>query len=425
MAEKVRGKQQEAEWPVLSEKERDRRWSRVRELMKARGVECLVVFGLKGREQFDRYLTNDRTGGVTIFPLVGEMTYLATSLSDVVGHLESTLRSEASWVKDIRFGPTGAKVMEVLKEKGYERANIGVVGISIYGAGEREGYVPYTTWANILKGLPQAKFHEVSNDFAQVVAIKSDEEIALVRKAAQIGELASEAMMKATRPGVPESEIYTAVMSTLSLNRAQGSASPYISPLILHSGRDNPSWNAPMWLFRPQPPRVMEKGDVVQAEIFPRYGGMEAQIQMSVAIAPVDPMNKQCATMARQAYEAGIKALRPGKTFGEVVAAMEEPIKQVKDAWFLSPLIHSLNPLSWVSKMGIGIEKLPGIEKYKGIAPTPNVGGELVIQPNTVWVIEPNACLGKYRVILGGTVILTKDGPISLNTLSTEMRVVG
>jgi len=37
--------------------------------MKAEGVKCLVIFGLKDGEQYDGYLTNDRTGGVTIFPL--------------------------------------------------------------------------------------------------------------------------------------------------------------------------------------------------------------------------------------------------------------------------------------------------------------------------------------------------------------------
>jgi hypothetical protein len=40
-------------------------------------------------------------------------------------------------------------------------------------------------------------------------------------------------------------------------------------------------------------------------------------------------------------------------------------------------------------------------------------------------VLEPNACMGRHRVNLGGSVIVTKDGPVSLHTLSTEMRVIG
>ena len=56
-------------WPGLSDKERERRWERVRQLMISHDLDGLVVFGLKGREWLDRYLTNDATGGITIsFP---------------------------------------------------------------------------------------------------------------------------------------------------------------------------------------------------------------------------------------------------------------------------------------------------------------------------------------------------------------------
>jgi len=424
MIKKVPGGEQKSRWPSLSEKERDRRWGRVKELMRVKGLECLVVFGLKGREQFDRYLTNDRTGGIVIFPLEGELVHLTWATFDMPAHLESALRGEASWVRDMRLGANGAGVVKVLQEKGYERASIGVVGLEIIAPGEMEGYVPYRTWAYVLDNLPHASFHEVSNAFAQLVFVKSDEELQLVRRAAEIGELAAQAMMKVTRPGTSESEIYAAAMNQLFLNRANGSVSPYISPMILHSGPDNPSWGAPMWLLRGQPPRVVKNGDIIHAEIFPHYGGMEAQLQMCIAIEQVEPVNRECATIARQSYEVGFKALRPGKTFGEVAEAMEEPLRQA-GAWHLTPLIHSLNPLSWVSGTAVGIENLPGIERYKGIGPTPVVGADLVIQAGTVWELEPNACLGKHRVNIGGTVIVTEEGAVGLNVLPTDMRVIG
>ncbi|MDP2643654.1 MAG: M24 family metallopeptidase [Desulfobacterales bacterium] len=410
------------EYPGLSKKERNRRWQRVRELMRDRGLACLLVFGLKGREQFDRYLTNDRTGGIVVFPLEGDLVHLTWTVFDVVAHLESALRDEESWVRDIRVGATGDTVVKVLREKGFDRAAIGTVGLTIYGAGEREGYVPYKTWSCILDNLPQADFQEISTAFAQLVAVKSTEELQLVRRAAEIGELAAEAMLQATRPGASESEVYTAAMSQLFLHGANGSTSPYISPMILHSGPDNPSWGAPMWLFRGQPPRVLKKGDIIQAEIFPRYGGLEAQLQMSVALEPLDPVNRKCADIARRSYVAGFKALCPGAAFGDVVHAMEEPLRQA-GAWHLTPLVHSLNPLSWVSGTGVGIENMPGIEKYKGIGPSPVIGADVKVQPSTVWVLEPNACLGRHRVNIGGTVVVTENGPESLNVLPNELRM--
>ena len=44
----------ETAFPALSKKERDRRWQRTRKMMREGGLDCLLVFGLKGREQFDR-----------------------------------------------------------------------------------------------------------------------------------------------------------------------------------------------------------------------------------------------------------------------------------------------------------------------------------------------------------------------------------
>jgi len=424
MIEKIQASKQETRWPRLSERERDRRWGRMRELMKVQGLECLVVFGLKGKEQFDGYLSNDRTGGIAIFPLEGELVQLFWHPQYLVSHLESSIRGESSWVRDVRVGATGAGVVGVLQEKGYDKANIGVVGVNIYGAGEVEGYVPYNTWTHIVDHLPQAKFHEVSRAFVELVLVKSDEELQLVRRAAEIGELAADAMMKVTRPGISESEIYATVMYQLFLHGANGLNVPYATPMILQSGPDNPSWGPPIWLLRGFFPRILQKGDLVQAEIFPTYGGMEAQIQMSIAIEPIEPINKECARIARNSYEAGMKSLRPGKTFGEIVEAMEEPLKQA-GAWHLTPLIHSLNPLSVSSRKGVGMENLPGIERYRWEGPTKDVLPDTTIQANTVWELEPNACLGKHRVNIGGTVIVTNEGTVSLNRLSTEMRVAG
>jgi Xaa-Pro aminopeptidase len=412
------------DWPGLSEKERDRRWTRVREMMKSNGLECMLVFGLKGREWFDHYITNDRSGGVVIFPAEGEIVHLTWHPQDLVGHMEGTLRGEASWIDDVRVGANGTGVVEVLKEKGFDRAQIGVVGIKIWGAGEMEGYVPYTTWSFILEKLPGITFHEMSYAFVKLVSVKSEEELALVRRAAAIGEVAAATMLEVTRPGIGENEIYAAVMNQLYLNGAMGNASPYVSPMILHSGPDNPSWGAPMWLFRGQKPRTVQKGDLVQAEIFPRYGGMEAQLQMSIAISPVDPVNRKCAEISRQSYEAGLQSLRPGKKFGEVVEAMEKPLKKA-GAWYLTPLIHSQIPLTWCSGMGVGIENLPGfVERYKWSGNRPILGADQVIEANTLWEFEPNVCFGRHRVNIGGIVLVTERGAQSLNTLPTEMRVV-
>lgn len=408
------------EFPALSLKERDRRWQRTREMMKDKGLDCLLVAGLKGRERYEGYLTNEYVEGIVVFPLKGEPAYLTWGAHRVTRRLESSMQAEEFWVKDIRVGATGPGLVSVLQEKGLDEARFGVVGLDSKGPAEMEGFIAYKTWSQVLEKLPRATFEDVSQPFAEVMLVKSEEELALARHSAAAGELACEAMLKVTRAGVLETEIYTAIMNVI---HSHGAISP-APGLIMTIGPDNVSWGPPLWTYRGGAPRIVQKGDVVLAEIFPCYGGIETQQQMAVAVNPISAINQECAEIARASYEAGLAALRPGKTFREVADAMEVPLADA-GCWHLTPLIHSLAPLVWVGHLYVGIERLPGIENYKGIRPLPPWGGELVIKPGMLFELEPNACKGKYRVNIGGTVVVKEDGVEELNKLATQMRVVG
>ena len=406
------------EKPILTSKERDRRWKLVRDMMKTKGLDCLIVAGLNGREKFESYLSNDYTQGIVIFPIEGDPIYLTWASSRITRHMENCLRGIQPWIKDWRVGVSGPVIVELLKEKGFDSSYIGVVGIETSGPGEPEGFIPYKTWSYILERLPKVTFIDVSQSFAEIVFIKSEEEIALVRYSAWIGEMACQAMLEITKPGVSESEICGEIMKVIISN----GASPQSPALILHSGVDNTSWGPPIWFYQAQQPRILQEGDVVQAEIFPWYGGIETQQQMCIAIKPIHPINQKLSEIARNVYEIGLKFLRPGKKFKDVVEAMELPITEA-GCWHLTPLIHSLSPLMWVGYSNVRIEQLPGISNYKATNPVPIIGGDLIIKPGMVFELEPNACQGKYRINIGGTVLVTETGVEELNNLPTKMQI--
>jgi len=56
----------------LSLHELDRRWPRTRELMSRLGSDLLLVDGFRGREQYERYLSDGYLEGVAVFPLAGD-----------------------------------------------------------------------------------------------------------------------------------------------------------------------------------------------------------------------------------------------------------------------------------------------------------------------------------------------------------------
>ncbi len=408
----------ESKYPTLSPDEKERHWNRTRELMKQKGLDALLVYG-KGRERFDFYLTNESFEGIVIFPMIGEPVYLLWTANRVLIRLETDLKDEPWWLTDVRMGITGPGVVGALQEKGLDRAKIGVVGLESKGAGEPDGIIPYKTWSYVLDKLPKANFTDISVPYMEMMSVKSDEELKMIRRSADIGEMACEAMLKIARPGVQESEIYAAVMGTLY--REGAICTPDL--LILKTGRDNVSWGTPIWALRGGAPRTLQKGDIANAEVFPVYGGFETQQQMAVALKPVHPTNQTCADIARRSYEAGLKALRPGVIFKDICEAMDRPLQEA-GAWNLSPLIHSLSPLLSAGPMRFDPDQLPEMKKYKGVSTIPARAGELIVQAGMVFEFEPNASIGKNRVNIGGAVLVTKDGAEPLNKLPMEMRIV-
>ena len=143
-------------------------------------------------------------------------------------------------------------------------------------------------------------------------------------------------MIEACQPGVSEAEVFAEINREI-YRWGCNTRYPFLS---LQSGPDNISWGSSLDL-RAEPPRILEPGDLVQAEIHTLYGGQEAQVQMSVALGPVDQKIRFCETVARRSYEAGLDAIRPGVAFSEVVRAMEKPFIE-SGCWSKTPLIHTV-----------------------------------------------------------------------------------
>jgi Xaa-Pro aminopeptidase len=400
---------------IMQSGERERRWQRVRDFMKKKGLDCLVVVGSRSGEPLDRYFSNWVPGCIVIFPLKGEPTLLVPMIPEMLALRPDTPENEWPWIKDLRAGARGSAIVAVLQEKGLDRASIGVVGLGNLRV-DWEGWIPFKTWERVLSKLPQGHFQDVTAEFAEVVLAKSSAELISVRRAAQVLEKACDEMLKTVRSGITELEVYSAIQNTLSTSGA------YSPKFILRSGPDNVSWEDPPWLFGVGSPRVLKSGDIVQAEIFAWFGGLEAQVQMSVAIPPVSEVNSECAHLARQAYEEGLRISVPGKRFAEVVSAMEAVLDR-PGVWHLTPLLHSMNPMLCIGPTGVRMESLPGIDAYGKVGSGRIRGGDVVLEPGMVFELEPNACIGRHRVNLGGTIIVTENGNEPLNRLPTEMRL--
>ena len=407
--------------PTYSMAERDRRWNLARSFMEHQGLDALLVFGEHedagaAPVNYDTWFTNGRAGTTVLFPRAGEPVSLFAMALYNVDHLESSRRGDAIWIppQNTRTSRDSSAIAQTINELGLAEATIGVIGLEVYVPWHLEGSVPYQLWSNILKQFPNVIFKSVDLDFAQFVMPQSQEEIAVVRHTAGIGDAMVRAMVDTAAAGVLESEVYAAGMAA---GYARGAM-----PTAMHfwSGPDPIASGWPQWGYRPQAPRILQDGDVITSELFCNFGGRHTQHQVLIAVGEVHEDFEKAAKVARAAYDAGLQALRPGRKFGDFVDAMLKPI-EAADGWVMGPAVHSLNPLIALCRFPGDISRIAGAEAYPSVPETPTVLGDMELKPGMCFAFEPNYAFGRHVVHLGGTVIVGEDEPIELNPYSAKI----
>lgn len=411
------------DYPILSSNEKDRRWAMLRQYMKQQDQECLLIFGLKGREHYEGYVANENIEGMVILPRESEPVLISWHPKMIMRRLGSKNDQSKFWVQESRSGQYSKLIPEVLRERGLQNKRIGLVGLESGEPGSPEGLVSYLTWSRILKACPDARFTDITWDYREMMLEKSPEEMAIMRHCGRIGERAGQAMIDACKPGATEFEIYCAIQHEI---HAAGAVShdPF---LIMSWGRDDIGWSEPAWTYSGGPPRRLEPGDIVCAELFPVYAGLETQQQIAVALAPVEPETTALAEVAKQSYLAGVEAARTGQTFAALEAAMLAPVLKA-DCWTFTPLIHSISPLGWIGGMAKNLDKVPpAVLPFREQMDVKMGDAEhvLVLRKGMSFAFEPNACRGQRRINIGGTVLVDDKKGEELNTIVNQLHILG
>src|SRR5579863_7136158 len=400
--------------PTLSLAERDRRWANVRKLMREREFDGLLVAGFRSREMYETYISDDYNEGCVIFPLEGNPVVITWAYLRVMRARWSAERGNKLWVDDYRVATSGTAVAEVLREKHLGEASLGVVGLRSQAPTEIYGAIPANFWTELTAAAPRAQWEDVSEEFSHLMLVKSDEELAQVRYAAHAAEEACKVIAEVTAPGIGE-EVVFAEATREMLRQGIGVRYPVI---VMNSGAHTLSWGPPRWTTSGEAPRILQRGDLLQMELMPMCGNQEIQVQMTVALDPLDDTSKKCERVALQSYDAGLKALKPGITFADLLAAMEEP-HRAAGCWGYTPLVHSLGPHFLAGRTQVNMDQANLNVTYVG----PNAARQrkAVIQPGMVFAFEPNACIGNHRVNIGGTVVVTATGCEELNHIPSTV----
>ncbi len=306
--------------PKFSAAERERRWGKVRELMRAAGLDAIIGFPNQSHwDQFQadiRYLTH--IGGhqyevAVVFPLAGEVTAFVRGGNEV-----EWWSIAQDWVKDIRATRrTWADPMiERMKELKLDGARVGVSGLSGLLRAP-EGTVVAGMLEKVRQAFPEARFENATELLQDARSIKGEEEVAFIERAAGILDRVVEALIAKARVGVMENECVATIWQTII-----GSGGDYPSMTHWGAGKGVP------WACRIAPHRKLQPGDMINTEIETKYGGYIAQTIQAACLGKTPPELRRAYEVSVEIFHDLVGFMKPGVTFREIVGRYQTMVRE-------------------------------------------------------------------------------------------------
>ena len=232
---------------------------------------------------------------------------------------------EISWMKDIRvvrsFDPKGVsiqsgsreakavrdftgEVVEILDERGLGDKSLGLVGIE---------NMPVPFYEALLKGLGADRLKVVEDIVAQLRAVKSPDEIKMMRRAAELSDLGYETFIKVAKRGMPGIE---AIAEAEHAVRAQGAEEVLYWIANVPDGQ----WDNSIIDIKPTP-RILNYGDEIMMCSYVVYKGYWAHAHRCGYLGKEAKEMKRIWEPAFEAHCAAVEKMRPGVPVSEVVRA--------------------------------------------------------------------------------------------------------
>lgn len=287
----------------FSEAEFARRFALTRAMMAREDLAALVVYGNPTAYSEILFLADFRVTreAMLLFPVDGEPTLFIQFFN----HVPNARRN--AHAKDVRWGgsDTTATLAEEIRRRGLGDRRLGIVGL-----------MPWQHYEALRRALPAAALVDITPMMQQLRLVKSDEELAYLRRGAELSDLAIAALERDARPGIPEYAL-TAIVESAYLGLGGQTHIHYMTTTPMR----NPSRCVPA---QHQSSRVLERGDVLITEISAQYRGYPGQILRPFTIGePPTPAYQRLYDVAVETFQRVGAVIRAGATAEAVLDAAE------------------------------------------------------------------------------------------------------
>ncbi len=238
------------------------------------------------------------------------------------------------------------------------------------------------TYLMLSKGLRNVGVRQGADIIMEMRRVKSDEEIACVRTAAALSDVAVEAGIEAVRPGVREYEVAAEIEFAMRKKGSEG----YAFETLVASG---PRSAYPHGVSTD---RVIQTGDFVTMDVGAVHRGYRCDVTRTVVAGRATPRQIGVYNLVVQAYEEALRQIRSGVE-GKAVDAVAR--KAIEEGGYGKHFVHGLG-----HGVGLDIHEPPRL----------STTSEDILEEGNIVTDEPGIYIKEFGgVRVEDTVLVLKD----------------
>ncbi len=341
------------------------RLQQLSDLMGERQWDTLVLYGHTWRKDFFRCLLNVNFSGPHAAAVVARAGHVQVIVADpwdaeLIGESGIPATAASNFAEDLGWlasGKTGVAGMELME-------------------------------AQFVEALRQPE----SATFAveELRRVKSHEELACIRKAAELADRGYQRFVDAAAPGMTEYELVAEVEAFLKANGAEDNF------MLIASG------GTEVRGMKPPTGRKFREGDSVTTELTPQVNGYWAQICRTLVIGEPSAGQRESFAIFSEAQKAAEEFLRPGVNIADVARVQNDVFRKHGYGEYTGPKYTRVRGHG----LGLHCDENPWI--LEEVNYTVKEGMVLIAHPNTYLP------LAGYMVF-GDSLLVTADGCTPLN----------
>jgi Xaa-Pro aminopeptidase len=382
--------------PMIPDADFRRRITRLQEEMAKADLDVLITYSSESEPASSRYLADfwpffDFAG--VVVPREGEPTLVTggpesfefasqfSRIHSVRIHPLFVESSAPDWVPPVEYEDFASILSAVFPGK---IRRVGVTDWNIF---------PFPIFADLQKAAPDAEFVQADDVLLRVRAVKSEYELAVIRKAYWITEQAMINVIDTIAEGQAEWEIEARAQATMRSMGAEGTS----YPIWVCSGP-----NSRQSLCRSTNRRV-KRNEIIQLTFGARYMGYCGNMCRPLSFGKLPDKAHKLMDVAMEAYMGAFRDIKPGVTAQEVFKNYHDTLARYGfEEFTLYGPAH-----------GTGTSEVEGL--WLG------AGSDVVIVPGMQFNIDVWLSDGEYGLRYEDGIIITDDGIEELTTYRREI----